>query len=141
MTIPIELLGPFARVSEIKIGRPLTADETDLATALLDRASMKLRLRIPGIDARVTADPLARQAARLAVLAAVERVLKNPDGMKQLTDTAGPFSQSRTLADSIVSGLLYFTAEDLIGLAPSLVPGVPLTARVRSGYPRPGVRW
>lgn len=128
---------PFANPTDIKIGRPLTTSEAELATELLDRASTTLRLRVPGIDALVAADPLRAAKAKHAVLAAVERVLRNPEAAKQYSETDGPFNRSVSVADSLASGLLYFTAEDLYGLAIATTSTVPRTARIRSGYPHP----
>lgn len=130
-------LTPFATEDNIVLGRPLTDAEKEIAAELCTRASLDLRLRVPGIDALVAGDPIRKEKARVAVATAVERVLRNPEAAKQITQSAGIYSHTATLADEVASGKLYFTAADLFGLAPQATATVPTTVRVRSGYPAP----
>lgn len=128
---------PFAVPGDIEaVWRPLSATEAVVAEGLIDQASVALRLRVPGIDALIAGNELLTAAAKAAVVNAVKRVLQNPDLDKQWSETTGPFTEFHTVSDSISSGALYFTAADLFGLVPS-ESGIPGTARVRSGYPRP----
>lgn len=123
------------------IFRPLTSEEMPVAAALLAEASVKLRTRVPNLDDMVAKDEDKAALAASAVANAVKRVLLNPSGMKQLSQTGGPFSESGTYEGVGASGAIDFTTADLVGLVASTssAPGV---ARVRSGHPHPGgMRW
>ena len=132
---------PLAVPADIAaVWRPLTTDETQAATGLISQASAMLRMRAPGIDARIAADDdgVVGDAVKAAVVNAVKRVLTNPEAMRQFqnSETTGPFTDQKggTFDDSVATGALYFTGADLFGLVPS-VSGLPQMARVKSGYP------
>jgi hypothetical protein len=96
--------------------RPLSVQETTNAGAFLGDAWVKLKRLLPTIEADITADVSGDlRAATVAVLvAAVLRVLKNPDGYKQesLDDWSG------TRDGSAAAGALFFTDEELSSLIP-----------------------
>jgi hypothetical protein len=114
--------------------RPLTEAELGVAGSLLTEASVKLRSRVPGLDAMVAADADRGLLAKAAVVNAVKRVLLNPSGMKQRSESAGVFSASGSFDDSGASGSIEFTDADLYGLVATSV-AIPGVARARSGYP------
>lgn len=133
-------MDPFALPSDIEaVWRPLTAEEDAIAFGLIEQASMLLRARVAGIDARAAVDPVAKAVAQAAVVNAVKRVLLNPGAVRQRSQTSGPFSESATLDSSISTGAVYIDPNDLVGLVSSTGVGLPRTARVRSGYPAPPV--
>jgi hypothetical protein len=95
--------------------RPLTEDEQTRAAVLLEDASFRLGILVPGLDAEVTAgNEVATQAAKLLVVAMVRRTLLQPDleeGATSQTDTFGPFSF--TVAHSNPDGSLFLYDREL----------------------------
>lgn len=78
----------LAAVSDVaaRLGRPLTTEEQDLASVLLDVAEARLRLRIPDLDQRVGANPAYMTVVVDVLASSVVRVLKNPDGFRMEMD-------------------------------------------------------
>lgn len=95
--------------------RPLSIDETVNAQAHLADAWALATLKIPELDARVTAEEIDTSIVRMVICAAVLRVLKNPDGKQreQLED------YSYEMAGGAASGTLYLTDEELLLLRPA----------------------
>lgn len=94
--------------------RPLSAQETINGQTFLDDAWMILRRRVPTIEALIVATPtLAPEVVRI-LATAVLRVMKNPDGKRQ--ESIDDYSWTRD--ESVSSGLLYFTDDELDGLVP-----------------------
>jgi hypothetical protein len=107
----------FAWVADIeKIWRPLTDAEKVMAEGLIEQASMKLRARIPNIDALILGNELRTELARAAVVNAVKRVLMNPEALRVMSTTTGPFSESKTIDTALSSGFVYIDSGDLAGL-------------------------
>ncbi len=118
---------PFAVPSDIvAVWRPLTPAEETTAPGLLMQASQRIRFlgREAGIDIdeKIADDELLTDMVKTAVVNAVIRVLKNPGGLRQFqrSTTSGPFTDSEggTYDTTIAAGLLYFTADDLLGILP-----------------------
>ncbi|MDN4616413.1 Gp19/Gp15/Gp42 family protein [Leifsonia sp. F6_8S_P_1B] len=120
-------MAAFADPDDVaEVWQPLTPEQVLVAKALLEQASLKLRLaarrRGRDMDAMVTADDLTAQAARVAVVNAVKRVLMNPEALRQISETTGPFSTSKTIDSSLSSGELYIESADLADLLPGRSP-------------------
>jgi hypothetical protein len=120
------LLGPlpFAAVGDVaaQFGS-MTPAQAGL-TAHLTRAGstlLRLRARQAGLDmdADLASGRLTHEAAALAVVNMVLRVLRNPNGLR--AETVGPFS--RTFDTTAAAGLLVVTDTDLsIVTPPPVVP-------------------
>lgn len=111
---------PFATPEDVAaVFRPLSEEETVIATGLLLAASIKLRVRVPSIDERIEANPIWGEVAKYAVVAAVKRVLQNPENARQKSETTGPFTTSITVDSAVSSGALYLDERDLEGLVSS----------------------
>jgi len=130
-------MDPFAYPEDIEsVFRPLTDAEINLATGLIQQATMKLRLaaRRRHIDLDLLwADPLTAEAITAALVNAAKRVLMNPEGIRQLSETTGPMTESRTIDAAISSGLLYLDNTDLADIFPATRPKSIRSFRVRSG--------
>jgi hypothetical protein len=104
------------------VWQPLTADQESIAEALIDQASLKLRVaarrRGRDLDAMVASDPLIGEAAQTAVVNAVKRVLMNPKALRQYSETTGPFTESQTIDSSVSTGGLYIDPSDLADILP-----------------------
>ena len=126
----------FAEPADVAaIWRELDEAETAAAVGLIAAASVKLMARVPGVAGLVDADPLRGEIAKYAVAAAVKRVLINPEGARQFSETTGPFSESVTVDSAISSGALYLDDADLVGLVPAVSSWGPVigSARLRMG--------
>lgn len=77
---------------------------------LVDDAETILRATYPDLVDRVglSVDP---NAVKLVVARMVSRVLRNPDGTRQVTETVGPFSRNRTFGGD-TPGAMALTAEE-----------------------------
>lgn len=94
--------------------RPLSAQEAINGQTFLDDAWLMLRRRFPDLATDVaTDDDLAADAVRL-MTAAVLRVMKNPDGVRQ--ESIDDYSWTRDQAVS--AGLLYFSDDEFDSLYP-----------------------
>lgn len=77
----------------------------EFTQSLIDRALAVIRLN--GYDP----DAAQPDAVRIVVSNMVKRVLKNPDGIRQESETTGPSSRSVTYAGAM-PGEMYLTRED-----------------------------
>lgn len=97
---------------------------TDLA--LVDRwvgkAERLIRATIPGIGVRVAADPVVEpdlmDNVKDVVTAMVQRVFRNPEGVRTRQESTGPFSGSVTLGGD-QPGELWITDDELKRIGPA----------------------
>lgn len=99
----------YATVEDLQSGwRDLSPEEITTATELLARASRKCRAEVPSLDARITNTKVEAELVGDIVCDMVKRALSSVDaGLTQVSETAGPFTQSRTFSNP--SGDLYLT--------------------------------
>lgn len=127
---------PLAEPDDVAaIWHTLTDAQVALAQALISQASTKLRLlgrkNNIDIDALILADPLMASLVKDMIANAVKRVLMNPDAVRQMSRTTGPWSESKTIDTAISSGLLYLDPAELVNIIP---PKSPFRSfRVRGG--------
>lgn len=131
-------LPPFATPADVvAVFRPLTSAEEVLATGLLEQVSNKLRRvarrRSADLDTLML-DELNADAVKAAVVNAVKRVLQNPEAIRQLSTTDGPFTESRTVDTAISSGFLYLDPADLEDIFPSVKKQRLMSFSVKSGF-------
>lgn len=105
-------MADFASYTDVQAGwRPLTSEEQTRATALIARASRKIRLRWPDADARIDAGTLDADDVRDVVAEMVQVAMTQTPGVSQESQDAGPFSQGRTYTNP--NSRLYFTDDML----------------------------
>ncbi|WP_432510656.1 hypothetical protein [Kineococcus sp. SYSU DK001] len=73
--------------------RPLAVDERGPAGHVLRLAHGLVRAESPGLDARVAVGDVDAQLVRDVVVAATVRALRNPEGARSTSRTAGPFTE------------------------------------------------
>ena len=131
-------LTPFAKPADVAaVFRPLSSVEEVLATGLLEQVSNKLRreARRRGADLEtLMLDELNADAVKATVVNAVKRVLQNPEAIRQLSTTDGPFTESRTVDTAISSGFLYLDAGDLGDIFPVVKKQRLMSFSVKSGF-------
>jgi len=114
----------------------------DRITALLAKASARLRQRLPSVDDRIECfetdpdDPRGLDPVLVAdvVATAVKRFLDNPTGATNTSETAGPFSKSTGFAlrgDKDIRGEIVITDDDLKALKVAQLRPMMGTARTR----------
>jgi hypothetical protein len=115
---------PFATVDDVAtdLMRPLTTAEAARADTGVTVASAIIRSRLPLIDQWITEGELDPVLPRQVVVDAVVRVLRNPNGMKQVQQTAGPFSSGGSWDTDQVGGRVYITDDELAMLEPASSP-------------------
>lgn len=93
--------------------------DTALIQRLIEDAEEIIRFEYPDIVDRVDdgesgiapEDPLPIERIRLVVSRMVSRHLRNPDGVRQITESTGPFSENRTFAGDLPGQLLLLDEE------------------------------
>lgn len=89
--------------------RPLSEQETINATALLAAVWARVKFQVPGVEANLDSEALDPILARAVLVAAVLRVLRNPEGLRQ--QQIDDYSYTRDTALS--SGELYLSDDEL----------------------------
>lgn len=93
-------------------------DDAPTDTALVDKwigkAERLIRSEVPDILLRIDGglEPDLLDNARDVVVEMVTRKFRNPEGLRQVQETTGPFSGSRTYGGS-EPGALYMTDDDM----------------------------
>lgn len=132
---------PFATAQDVAdLWRPLSSAETARADHLVVVASAMIRHDVPLVDQWIADGLLDPVLPKQVVVNMIERVLRNPTGMKQVQQTAGPFSSGGSWDTDQVGGRLYLTADDLALLEPQVIdhPAPPAgTILVRPGLAPP----
>lgn len=105
--------------------RPLTQAETPVAWTLLDDAWSILQVRLPTIDARLTADTVDANLVRMTLANMVIRVLRNIDG--KTSESIEDYSY--TVNQLVAAGYLFVSADELNMLDPVGVSGSAFTIR------------
>jgi hypothetical protein len=95
--------------------RPLTAQETTNADALLDDAWALLLTRRPSLEADITAGTVTATNVIRVEVAMILRVLRNPDG--KVSERIDDYSYTRDPA--VATGGLYVSDDELGDLVPS----------------------
>lgn len=102
---------PFATLLDLKDRWPdLPVAQEALATTKLLDTSMMIRSLRRDIDDAIADDAVLAHAALVTVCGVVKRAMQRPvglEGMRQVQETTGPFSQGFTLDNP--SGDLYLT--------------------------------
>lgn len=82
-------------------------ENTALISTWLEKAEREVRFRVPDLQDRITAasDLDLLGAAKDVVVSMVMRVFRNPEGIRQVNTTTGPFTESATYGGDVPGGL------------------------------------
>jgi len=95
--------------------RPLTDSELSTAEQLAEYASVLVRATVPDVDQRIADGLLSADVVRFVVVQMVRRAMLNPGGVQAVTQSAGPFSETRAYAATNGgSDLLSLTGQELV---------------------------
>lgn len=80
----------------------------------IDKAERLIRFQVPTIVARIELDESGELLATTkdVVVAMVQRVFRNPEGIRQYQETTGPYNSGKTYAGDVPGGLA-LTDEEL----------------------------
>jgi len=110
---------PFADPSDVEaIWRPLTAAEVQLTEAWITEASQQVRDEVPDVggldvDERVTAGSLSADTVRSVVARMVRRVMMNPEGARERSQTVDDYQETVVVDTALSSGEMYITPREL----------------------------
>jgi hypothetical protein len=84
------------------------------------KAEREVRVQVPDITDRIAADSTGDLLANTmdVVISMVQRVFRNPEGVRQVSEGTGPFSGSKTYGGNH-PGALYLTDEELQKISPA----------------------
>lgn len=78
----------------------------------IDKAEREIRFRVGDVQERIDAEAAETPArtdlletAKDVVVSMVTRVFRNPEGIRQVNETTGPFTSSRTYGGDVPGGL------------------------------------
>jgi hypothetical protein len=126
--------------------KPLGDDRRAWVEQVIADAERRLVSKRPNLPSNITAGKVDTADVRVAVVNAVLRVIRNPEGYQ--SETEGNYVY--TIAKDVAGGKLYFEADDLALVTPSWVPGATVMSSVPIGMPahrvpvlreRPGWGW
>lgn len=98
--------------------------DTALVATWVAKAERLVRSTVPGIQARIDGglEPDLLDNARDVVVEMVTRKFRNPEGLRTVQDSTGPFGASRTYGGT-EPGALYLTEDEVRKLSVSAVRG------------------
>lgn len=100
------------------IGEDAPSDKPLIAT-WIGKAERQIRFRVPGIQARIDEDEVDLGENVIDVVTSmVQRVFRNPEGVRTRQTSTGPYSDSVTMGGD-QPGSLWLTDEELALLAPN----------------------
>lgn len=98
-------------VTDAWIGEGEPTDTTKIQK-WIDKAEREIRFRVGDVQERIDAEAAETPArtdlidtAKDVVVSMVTRVFRNPEGIRQVNETTGPFTSSRTYGGDVPGGL------------------------------------
>jgi hypothetical protein len=101
-------------VTDAWIGEGAPTD-LSLIQVWIDKAEREVTYRVPDLLVRIGTGDFDLQIVKDVVVAMVTRVFRNPEGIRQRSSTAGPFTEAATYGGN-TPGLLALTDEELTKL-------------------------
>lgn len=109
----------FATTDDVAAAwRALTDEEFVQASFYLDFASEIIRIDVPSVDSRLAAGTLSAGLLTGIATAMVLRVMKNPDGYRQVQESIEDYSTTKVRDNTLSTGGLYLAEDECRLLAP-----------------------
>lgn len=110
----------FVLVSDVeaRLGRTLNASESAQAEAWIDDLEALVLSRVPDLEERITNGSVSIGVVRSVFCTAIIRVLRNPEGLRQHTESIDDYSVTKTIDSSGSAGLLFLTDDEWSLLIP-----------------------
>ena len=111
----------YVTVPEIqaRIGRALTDLEAAQVQAWIEDLDAMISLRAPDLADRVAQDQPSVAVVRMVYAQAIRRVLLNPEGLRQYTESIDDYSVTKTVDSAMSSSALYLTDDEWGLLSPA----------------------
>lgn len=92
-------------------------DDDEKIELWLDKAERKIRLAVPSLQSRIDSgqEPDLAATVQDVVVAMVTRVFQNPKGLRSVTGTSGPLTETTTVAGDS-PGTLEIKPDELVAL-------------------------
>ncbi|WP_066303256.1 Gp19/Gp15/Gp42 family protein [Arthrobacter luteolus] len=135
----------YATVEDVvaRFGRTLTAGESAQVGEWLEDLSSDVRLRIPEVEVHAQGDPDYGRLVKRVIAETIIAKLRNPEGLRQYTESVDDYSRTKTVDKANSSGRLFISDEDWSLLLPATA-GDAFTIRsvATPGFAtHPGVFW
>lgn len=100
-------MAEYAEIADVETYfGPVPEHDVERVGELLDQAEALVGQRIPNLAERITAGRTTVTLVRLVVAEMVCEVLRNPEGIRQRSETVGPFSRSSTYGGTQTAGVV-----------------------------------
>lgn len=126
----------FADVVDRWVGPGAPTNQSQVEK-LIEDAEQVILSEFPGIQERIDNESLPLERVTLVVVQIVTRFLRNPEGLSNVQQTTGPFSQSRSFAER-ASGLT-LTDSEIKLLAPQRGKAFEVDLGWRASAPMPDI--
>lgn len=104
---------------QVRLGRALTDSETVQVEAWVEDLDAIVQARIPDLADRLASGVLPPGLVRTVYAQAIRRVLLNPEGLRQSSETIDDYTTSRTYDAAVSGSALYLTDDEWAILSPA----------------------
>lgn len=108
---------------QARLGRVLTDLEQAQVTAWLEDLNALVRARVPDLDDQLESGEMDRAVLKLVFTQAIRRLLLNPEGLRQYTESIDDYSVTKTVDSSVSSSALYLSDDEWAMLLPETAEG------------------
>ena len=102
-----------------RLGRALTDSETVQVEAWIGDLDAIVQARIPGLADQLASGALPPGLVRTVYAQAIRRVLLNPEGLRQSSETIDDYTTSKTYDAAVSGSALYLTDDEWAMLSPA----------------------
>lgn len=108
---------------QVRLGRSLSTAEEAQVTAWIEDLEAIVLQRVPDLRERIDAGTISEAIVRSVLCSAIIRVMRNPGGLRQRTESIDDYSLTETIDSSLSTGALYLTDEEWDLLLPVVSGG------------------
>ena len=108
---------------QARLGRVLTDLEQAQVNAWLEDLGALVRARVPDLEEQLDAGTMDRSVLKLVFVQAIRRLLLNPEGLRQYTESIDDYSVTKTVDSSVSSSALYLSDDEWAMLLPATADG------------------
>lgn len=111
----------YATIEDVvaRYGRTLTPGESRQVEEWSQDLSSDVRLRVPDVEARSSADPDYGRLVKRVIAETIIAKLRNPEGLRQRTVSVDDYSETKTVDVANSSGRLFISDDDWSLLLPA----------------------
>jgi len=108
---------------QARLGRVLTDLEQAQVNAWLEDLGALVHARVPDLEDQLNAGTMDRSILKLVFAQAIRRLLLNPEGLRQYTESIDDYSVTKTVDSSVSSSALYLSDDEWAMLLPETADG------------------